>query len=203
MYTTCSLQRGVTIIELIVTMVVASIVLTLAYSLYTNSYGVSRGKRETRQHHLAIESRWGSVEQTIAYGDGLIAVYETGIYYQDKMGLQRKLSWNDTMIFSDNRALFPHALSEVSCGVEGKQLDEEQDGEELFALDSDGDGLITQDELDQDMSGLLEGSELNKVRTMFVRFVYGPRSRKYESRFFIRNRIQERIDIEALDLDIE
>ncbi|MGL1933624.1 MAG: prepilin-type N-terminal cleavage/methylation domain-containing protein [Fibrobacterales bacterium] len=203
MYSSRKVQSGITIIELMVTMVVISILMTLAYGVYTSSYGVTKGKKEAQDYHLAIESRWGSVEQSIAYGKGVIVASEAVIYYRDIRGLQHKLSWNDTMIFYDDRPLFPSALSEVACGVEGKHLDEEHDGEEIFELDSDGDGIITQDELDEDMSGLLEGSELNKVRTLFVRFTYGPRNRKYESRFFIRNQIQERIDIEALDLDIE
>ena len=185
-------NRGFTLIELMVAIIVTSTVVIIAYQVFSSSYKSFKDQMTRKENEESVETLFGSLEYNLAFSKGLINSKENVYFFlmQDNsighlMVEEKNFVWNLNELFAKD------VVDSLNYNLMGAKYNTESENtpDEIIEMDVDGDGTISAEELDYDGSEDLDFSEASKVRSLSISLRYGPFQRKYESLIYFRNQV--------------
>ena len=185
-------NKGFTLIELMVAIIVTSTVVVIAYQVFSSSYKSFKDQMTRKENEESVETLFGSLEYNLAFSKGLINSKENVYFFQMQDNSishlvveEKNFVWNMNTLFDKD------VVDSLNYTLTGSKYDPEEENapEEIVEMDVDGDGIISAEELDYDGSEDLDFSEASRVKSLSISLRYGPFQRKYESLIYFRNQV--------------
>ncbi len=165
-------RRGVTLLELMASLSLAVVVGLLAWSMFRQEGGAIRHLLGRSQRHAQGTAFTETLAQGLILGKGLRDLSPTSIRWIDRQGQLRQLgmAWGDSVLHSET-----HRPLDSVCGFQvsalGRQSPSSQFGfssEPRDSLDSDDNGFVDWEELDQNHDDVLDSSEIPELRLVVL-----------------------------------
>jgi|GEM_PF-5983293 len=167
-------ERGITLLELLVSLGLSAIVGLLAMTLYRQGYGSFRQVFDSGRDHFQAQVFSQFLTNLVIQGRGLRQLNENGfqVITRDYRQLALETPWGDSVLFQNGKPA-GDSICEFSATASGHQwmgdplLEEKPPWD---SLDVNGDGVLAFSDLDRNGDGTLDTVELNEVRIVQFRW---------------------------------
>jgi len=171
-------NRGVTLLELLVSIALSGVVITLAMSFWKDAghaIHLNRGKRDAQ---FQSQMLFYALKENLLAGMGVIYLSPQKLVLVNGYHHRMEYVWQDSTLTVNGKKLStPVKLFSVIAKGPVHPLASGSDhiliaNWDLDSLDNNADGLVDQEELDRDRNGNLDGKETRFVANYELTFVY-------------------------------
>ena len=186
------MQKGFTIIEIMVGIIISGIVISIALKSYSQLHRGVYLEKKKEQSRQAVETFQGILERNLSQAKEILFVNEDSLAWVNPDGINQNLTWSEnSLLWNDKNVFRIDSIYNVEVNIYSFPFDEDDRATEW---DQDIDLILNFEELDQDYSGEITGEELRFVGQFSIAFQYGTPPRQYKRNGIFRNQVRWNYD---------
>ena len=186
------MQKGFTIMEIMVGIIVSGIVISIALKSYSQVHSGVYLEKKKEQDRQGVEVFQGILERKLSQAKELLFLNEDSLAWVNPKGEKQSLTWSENALLWNNKNVFKiDTIYNVEVNFYSFPFDEYDRATEW---DQDVDLILNQEELDLDYSGEITGEELKFLGQFSIAFQYGTPPRQYKRNGVFRNQVRWNYD---------